>query len=299
MNKQELKQQIRQLSSEGQYVSAIPLMEKYCKLIGEEHGLNSDRYVTVINDLGGMYRNVGDFSNAESTFNKALELIERKKGKQSVQYATTTVNLACMYRFQNEFDKAEKLFLSAIDIYDNDEEMKILKVPNNCGLTPENMQIKLDYEKNNVDKRNLYANACNNIGVLYQDMKEFEKAISYHYKSLDYLKGTENHEYLAITLNNFVNPYLQEKRYDDAIAVAKESLAILEKYCTKRHPFYSTSLNNLGSIYYHLKRYDEALECFEDVEKELKYTFGENSPQFKSCKKNIEVVKNLMVNNNG
>ncbi len=292
--RQDLKLKVQEHSKNGEYVKAIPLMEQYVDLIIEEFGADSDRYVTVINDLGGMYRNVGDFNKAESTFNKALEITESKVGSQSIQYATITTNLACMYRFLNEFNKAEKLFLNAIDIYESNDMIKSLMACDKCVYTPEQTERAKELKKEILERSTLYANVCNNIGVLYQDMKDFEKALLYHNKSLELLNNTTNYEYIAITLNNFVNIFLQEKRYDDAIKVAQESLSILETHCTKEHPFYSTTLNNLGAIYFHQKQYTEALECFEEVKKDLKYTFGENSPQYASCVKNIEVVKSLI-----
>ncbi len=293
-NKEVLKQQIRELSSKGQYLEAIPPMERYCDIIKDENGSTSDRYVTVINDLGGMYRNVGDFKNAEETFNKALDIIKTKLGDKCIQYATTTVNLACMYRFTKEFDKAEKLFLSAIEIYDEDSDMQLLQNPKNCKFTPENMIAEREFKKKAIEKSTLYANVCNNIGVMYQDMQDFDKAVSYHNKSLEMLQNTENFEYLAITLNNFVNPYLQVGNFDDAEKVVKESLKILEERVSKIHPFYSTALNNLGTIYFKKKDFVKALECFEESEQHLKNSFGVNSPQYHSCIKNIEVVKSYL-----
>ncbi len=293
-NRQDLKLQVQEHSKNGEYVKAIPLMEQYVDLIVEEFGADSDRYVTVINDLGGMYRNIGDFEKAESTFNKALEITANKVGNKSIQYATITTNLACMYRFLNDFDKAEKLFLSAIDIYESNDMIKSLMACDKCVYTPEQTERAKELKNEILERSTLYANVCNNIGVLYQDMKDFEKALLYHNKSLDLLHNTSNFEYIAITLNNFINIYLQEHRYDDAIKVAKESLSILEAHCTKEHPFYSTTLNNLGAIYFHQKQYKDALKCFEEVKKDLVHTFGENSPQYASCIKNIDLVKSLI-----
>ncbi len=286
-NRQELKNLIKDLSAKGQYVEAIPPMERYCELIKEEFGESSDRYVTVKNDLGGMYRNIGDFKNAETTFNEVLNLIKNKLGDKSLQYATATVNLACMYRFTNEFEKAERLFLSAIEIYDLDIDIELIKTSRQPEITNENTII---------EKSTLYANVCNNIGVMYQDMKNFEKAIYYHNKSLEMLQNTSNYEYLAITLNNFVNPYLHAENFEDAKRVINQSLEILEKHISVIHPFYSTALNNLGTVYFKENNYKKALECFEETERHLKNSFGVNSPQYQSCLSNIKLVKEYLQN---
>ncbi len=296
MNRQELKAEVKKYSDDGQYVKAMPLMEQYCELIAQEFGYDSDRYVTVINDLGGMYRNVGDWEKAEATFNKALELVEKRLGDRSTQYATVTVNLACMYRFLGQFERAESLFLNAISIYDEDAEMQITEMPDVCVNTPENNKTKREFENKLLEKSTLYANACNNIGVLYQDMGLYDKALFYHEKSLNFLKYTNNYEYLAISLNNLVNPLMKQGEFDKALEAVLESIGILKEHVSINHPFYSTSINSLGTIYFYQKKYKEALDCFLEAKTFLVDSFGEKSPQYISCLKNIEVVENMIKN---
>lgn len=291
----ELKEIIQKYSSEGNYMEAISYMEEYVELIVEEFGHDSDRYVTVINDLGGMYRNVGDFKNAEETFTKALTIIEGKLGKRSEQYATTIVNLACMYRFTNQFEKAEKSFLDAISIYDECEEMAQVLEDSKCSYCAyqetrnenvQNAKLKEEYRK-----KLLYANATNNLGTLYQDMKQFEKAVHCHKRSLEILETTDKYDYIAITLSNLVNPMIQEKKFDEAKVLAKRSLEIFETHLSSDHPFYLMAYNNLGAVHFHTSEFEKALECFKVVEQKLKKTYGENSPQYKSALVNIEAVE--------
>ncbi len=292
--KDELKSIIRKFSSEGNYVSAIPVMEEYVELIKETYGATSDRYVTVINDLGGMYRNIGDFDNSNKTFQEALDIIENKLGNRCEQYATTTVNRACMFRLTGEFQRAEEAFLNAISIYDENEEMQNILYSETCSSLGKEIAEKEEVEKIKNKKRTLYANACNNLGTLYQDMKKYDTAIIYHTKSLELLKHTNNYEYIAITLNNFVNPLLQKKNFEEALRIVNESLELFVKHLSNKHPFYSTALNNKGAIYYYIGEIKKALECFSEVEKILKETYGEKSPQYISCVKNIKEVEKLI-----
>ncbi len=291
----ELKKTIQKYSNQGNYIDAIPYMEQYVLLIQEEFGCESDRYVTVINDLGGMYRNIGDFINAKKTFDNALQIIENKLGNDCEQYATTTINLACMYRLTKEFEKAENLFLNAISIYDNDIEIQNILKESSCKRRAI-IDKKYDNIKNEEDnfKAILYANASNNLGTLYQDMKQFDKAVQCHEKSLELLLNTNKYDYIAITLNNLVNPLIQQEKFDEALVFAKKSLYIFEHYLSTEHPFYLMSYNNLGAIYFHTHRFEEALKCFETVEKKLKLTYGKNSSEYKSAINNIEQVKKYL-----
>ncbi len=287
-----LKEIITQYSKAGNYIEGIPYMERYVILIKEKYGAESDRYVTVINDLGGMYRNIGDFNKASETFHLAQDIVEKKLGKRCEQYATITVNLACMYRFTNEFEKAEKMFLDALSIYDENEEMQeILQQAQSCPSAMEMIERRKTITKDVVRKSTLYANASNNLGTLYQDMRNFDKAIECHNRSLELLKNTSNFEYVAITLNNLVNPLIQTGKLQEALNLVKSSLEIFEKHLSKKHPFYLTALNNEGTIYFYAGYPEKSLEVFEKVEKYLKNTYGINSPQYKACLKNIEEAK--------
>ncbi|WKY47461.1 tetratricopeptide repeat protein [Eubacteriaceae bacterium ES3] len=279
--KEQLKAVIRKFSHEGNYVEAIPYMETYCDLIREHFGADSDRYVTVINDLGGMYRNVGDFEKSHETFDKALKLIEKKVGKDSMQYATTSVNLACMYRLTKEFDKAERMFLEALKSYDNDREMKDILSADTISISPENLEFK----------STLYANATNNLANLYQDMGKMAEAKVFLSKSLELLKNTGNHEYIAISNLNLANALMVEGELDEALSMIESSLLIFDEHLGKDHPLYLTSLNNLAAIYFHQKKYDKALEMLNNVEPLLKATYSENSPQYQSLVLNIKEVE--------
>ncbi len=282
VQKEALKRIIREFSKAGNYIEAIPYMEQYCELIKNHYGADSDRYITVINDLGGMYRNVGNFEKSYETFNNALKLIEQKIGNRSEQYATATVNLACMYRLTEEFDKAESMFLNAINIYDSDETMqKILK-----------SEISSIDKETLVRKSTLYANASNNLATLYQDMGKIDESIERLSKSLELLKNTSNHEYIAISLCNLANALMQSGKLDEAESVNLSSIEMFKKHLTTEHPSYLTALNNQGSIYFYKRQYEKALQNFETVEPLLKATYGENSPQYKYLTYNIQEVKN-------
>ncbi len=289
--RQELKETIQFFSKKGDYVSAIPPMEQYLALIKEEFGDSSDRHVTILNDLGGMYRNVGDFKKAEQTFELARDIIEKKLGKHCEQYATTTVNLACIFRFIKEFDKAEKLFLEAMDIYHAEAEFDYLIQTNNCERMTSQPKHKAFQKAELERKSELYANACNNIGVLYQDMQKFEEATAYHTQSLIFLDNADNPEYMAITINNLVNPLIQMQQFNKAIEMINKSLLLFETHLSQEHPLYLTAFNNLGAIYYHQQDYANALDCFEQAKQCIEKHFSKDSPQYASCLNNIEAVK--------
>ncbi len=264
----DLKEEVDKLSKAGRYMDAIKAMNKYIEEVKLRDGEESSRIITLLNDLGGMYRNVGYFDEAESTFNQVLIKIDKLNGAESEQYATATVNLACMYRFINKYEKAERLFLEAIKKYDN---------------------IKMD-DKDEYNK--LYANACNNLGVLYQDMNNHEVAEIYHTKALNLLKEINHHEYIAITLNNLANPLVELKQFSEAINLLNESLTIFEEELSTKHPLYLTAISNLGAIYFQQGDVDLAIRNFENALVIMKESYGEYSPQYRDVYENLMIAKN-------
>ncbi len=284
--KSELKVIIRKYSSQGNYIEAIPYMEEYCELIKDNLGADSDRYVTVINDLGGMYRNIGNFEKSYETFSKALDLIAVKVGKDSVQYATTTVNFACMYRLTGEFEKAMAMFTSALNIYNANKSFQRI-------LNKDNIEAMDKAEV--VMKSTLYANATNNLATLLQDMDSNEDAIKYLNISLELLKNTENSEYIAISLSNLSVASMRIGELESAENSINESIEIFEKQAMNEHPSYLMALNNLASIYFYKGEYKDALDKLETIEPLLKKTYGIESPQYRSLVFNIDEVKSQLL----
>ncbi len=282
-----LREIINQYISKGNYIQAIPYMERYRDILKEDDD-SSNNYISALNDLGGVYRNIGNFDKAFENFKLALSIVEKNSGKFSEQYATISINLACIYRFIKDYEKAEKIFRNALSIYEQDEEMQeILMDLEKPKSTREMIERKNGLSKEVVRKSVLYANASNNLGTLFQDLKKYKDAINFHNRSLELLKNTSNFEYVAITLNNLVNPFMQLGDFKEALKLVNSSLEIFETELSKEHPFYLTALNNQGAIYFYLLYHDKALEVFKEVEGRLKNTYGINSPQYKACLKNI------------
>jgi signal transduction histidine kinase/Flp pilus assembly protein TadD len=100
----------------------------------------------------------------------------------------------------------------------------------------------------------------NNIGLIYQEMKLFDKAIVYHKKSYSIRLKDKLYKDQASSLNNLGICYRNKKEYEQAIfyfnkaiGVAKTSNNIVDYYKVK---------TNLGNLYFDLKNYDKALELY-------------------------------------
>ena len=56
-----LSDEIDRQDHEGDYTKLLPLTTQYLELIGEKYGKRSAEYASVLNDLGGIYREIGQF----------------------------------------------------------------------------------------------------------------------------------------------------------------------------------------------------------------------------------------------
>lgn len=84
--------------------------------------------------------------------------------------------------------------------------------------------IKLFKELKNYQK--LYA-AYNHLGLLQKDIKEYDKALSYYSKALEYLKSYKKKDFKAKYIpiyNNIGNIHLRKKEYDKAIYYYNKAL---------------------------------------------------------------------------
>src|SRR5688572_30196667 len=94
---QRLFQQAGRLYREAKYAQAIALCEKFRdevrRLRGEEH----PDYATALNDLAGLYMNVGDFARAEPLQLQSLAIRKAALGEDHPHYALSLSNLAGLY----------------------------------------------------------------------------------------------------------------------------------------------------------------------------------------------------------
>lgn len=117
----------------------------------------------------------------------------------------------------------------------------------------------------------IYGKACpeiacsiNNLGVLYQAQKKYDKALNCYTKALvieENVHKTE-HQDIAHYYNNIGGVYHMQKDYDKALDYYLKSLSIKEKEVGKDHPSLASLYHNIGGIYYCKEENGKALEYY-------------------------------------
>lgn len=85
----------------------------------------------------------------------------------------------------------------------------------------------------------------NSLGIIYDDLGEYDRALYYHRKAFEYIEKSGLKNRVSVSLNNIGVVYLNQKNYNDAIKNFEDGLEIDSLYHS--HPeLYAMFLDNLA-----------------------------------------------------
>jgi CHAT domain-containing protein/tetratricopeptide (TPR) repeat protein len=270
----------RQLHSKGQalrsrqqYTAAEVAMrdaiQTFVALLGEDHPYHA----AALNNLGGLYEDMGAYARAEPLYLKALAIWKNTVEEDHPDYARSLNNLGGLYRATGQFAQAEPLYRRALAIKKQslgEDHPDYARSLNNLGelyrATGEYARAEPLYRHAlMIRKRSLgedhpdYAEGMNNLGMLYQAMGEYVRAEKLLRQALKNLKQAvgEVHPAYACSLSNLGGLYQDIGDYTRAEPIVRRSLEIRKKVFGEDHPAYATGLNNMADL--HVAKGDYAL----------------------------------------
>ncbi len=101
------------------------------------------------------------------------------------------------------------------------------------------------------------------LGVLYERLGDFDKALDYHLKSLDIAQRINSAESEAKALNNIGAVYYGLRQYDEARQFYQKSLSLKETLPDKKS--LAVTMSNLSSVYSSQGKHEEALALRKKV----------------------------------
>ena len=108
-----LRAKIERLDHQGRYTELLPLVEQVLALTEQRYGAVNAEHIAVLNELGGVHRDIGNYTQAATAYTQAIEAAAAVFGNLDPNYATTVNNAAGLYRLMEQHEKAEGLFQQA------------------------------------------------------------------------------------------------------------------------------------------------------------------------------------------
>lgn len=226
---------------------------------------------------GEIYRIKGDFDKSIEYFKKAIEI------NSEDTYAYN--ELGEMYDEKNEYEKALFYYGKQIEIREDSYYLV------NRGLLYKRLnryeEALRDYQRaSEIDPENPYP--YNNMGVIYENWEEFDKAYSYYKKAIEYMADSKN----TIFYNNTIIILKKMRKFEEALRYCDEAIEKLplehifhyrKAELLKVMRRYDEAINEyniglefenadkadyydeIGDCYKSLEKYDEALKYYEKV----------------------------------
>lgn len=106
----------------------------------------------------------------------------------------------------------------------------------------------------------LLANIYINIGIIFTQVNELDKALEYFEKSLEICLATGNKHVAASNYNNIASIRAKKKDYSTALGFYQKALDLYVELDLQTN--IAGTLNNIGNNYNRMKNYDEAYKCY-------------------------------------
>ena len=247
------------------------------RIAGELHGL-----------IGGVYRNLGFFDDAEQHLPVALELRKRALGAEHPDTLQAQHSLAALLTGQGKSAEAEALFLQTLEaqkrVLGEEHPSTLQTLSSRAGL--------FLYQGRHKESEQLYAETLEvmrrvlgeehrntllvktNLATLYRGQGRYAEAEPLFLETLE-TSERELGEEDPVTLGAMVGLtelYIEQGRADEAEPMLLRALEIMSRVLGEKHPSTLSESNNLASLYRLQGRYAEAatllsktLEIQEDV----------------------------------
>lgn len=236
-----------------------PLFNKSIEQAVAENDLATQ--FTILNEMMGFFRDTSQYEKSISACNRCLLLMKDMGIEGTVDYATSLQNIANAHRAAGMLDKALEYYRLADEIY-----------------------------KRNIDAGDYrFASLNNNIALVYQELRDFEKAAEHLEAALSIIQNIEGSEIeVATTYSNLAATLLEINRTDEAVGYLEKALAVFEKDKVKNF-HYSAALSAMAAAKCKQKKYEEAARLYEEALKEIEINMGRGTA-YQITRENLKTV---------
>lgn len=249
-------------------------------IISYEHslGANNLKIAKSYWNIAHVYLDLNEADNALNSFSRVLPVFEKEFGKEHPYTASCYEKIADLLLNKRDFPKALEHYSLAVKAY------------NTIGAK---FQEQEDYDNAlcyldlilSICLRTIGPNHINtassywNIGRVYYDMEEYDKATENYKLALEIQKANEKLEDMAVTYNAMGHAYYHKKDYENALECYEESLKIKRSIYKEDDTSIAGSCNNIGFAYIGMQNLDMAITYMSEALEIYKKTLGEEHEQ--------------------
>ena len=214
---------------QAQYELALQYSQRALNIRQNEAGGDRKSIVSILNNMGMAYKEMGDIPKAIETFDRALTIARAISNPRSEMLILG--NLGYAYSGLSEYSKADDYFHQALDIAE---------------------------QTNDLGAKGLH---LGNIGVNLKKWGNFTKALRYMQEALDIHRQIPSPRDMVRHYANMANIYEIRGDYVQALDLEKKALAISDSIGTRSYTVFI--LRNLGVAYEKIGDFEEALRYCE------------------------------------
>ncbi len=251
----------------GDYESALKILKE-----AELKFLSDKWFIAKITlAAGSLHFLSGDYDNALKVYKEGLEIALQNSDK--INEAKAYINIGIINDISGNIDIAHNNFNKAIEITDKINDNENLAVAySELGVsytyTNELIKAKDNYLKclalfEKMNNRDRLALLNNNLGKIYMTLFNYESALKYFEKGLEY--SGDNKRSQALNLTGIADVYANLSNYTKAIQYYRKAQDITSQI---KDVSISADINSgLGSLNYNLDRFNNAVEYFSSAKK--------------------------------
>jgi tetratricopeptide (TPR) repeat protein len=191
----------------------------------------------VMNGLGNVYKELGEFGRAEELLKRVVSYSEEKFGSNHPVITTCYSNLAMVYRDLGKFEDALELLEKGVRIIETN---------------------------NSIDSSNDYMQ-YSNLSLIYSDMGMYEKAKQGLIKAIEYGEEIYDaaHPKMTVLYSNLALVHQELGDYQQAKKILERVIISDEKNFGKNHPYIAINYSNLAMVLRNLGDFQHAKVLLE------------------------------------
>lgn len=234
----------------------------------------------MLNTMGKVYTNLGQYEKAEKLLNQALSLLKNNDGSDR-EMATVYNDLGVLNHKAREYTKAERLYKKALQLREHalpafhadyaqtlSDLGALMRATDRLDSAQVLSQKAYQIRRNasNINRLDV-ATSLNNLAVLANGQGELDKAESYYQEALSIRKKElgDIHPKIANTLNN-IGVLLRDKgQFEKAVPYYQKALDMRVELFGLDHPETAQILNNYAGLLLQMDKLKQAIHYYQQA----------------------------------